>query len=380
MKAVLSLIWQYFKKLDKQLYLAVLILGLFSVVLLYSIVQNGIIASVSPRTYKIQFISLILGSICALVLSGIDYKMIAKLWFLYVPAALILVLLLFSPLGIQREGVDDIGWLDIGFTTVQPSEFLKIAFILSFSYHLSKVYEHINRLSTVALLCLHGAFPVLLIGVTGDTGTAIVFFVIFAAMLFSAGISWKYILAALISAPLAGLFLWFKILKPVHKKRILILFDNDLDPDMFQQQRQGKIALGSGQLFGKGLFGGEYSYVPEVHNDFIFSYVGQALGFVGCMLLVGTLCFICVKIVANSRIAKDALGKYICIGVFALIFSHCVLNIGMVLGVMPVIGVPLPFTSNGGSAMLSMFICIGLVMSTYSHSGKKYAVFYDANK
>ncbi|HNX65192.1 MAG TPA: FtsW/RodA/SpoVE family cell cycle protein, partial [Oscillospiraceae bacterium] len=262
MKAVLSLIWQYFKKLDKQLYLAVLILGLFSVVLLYSIVQNGIIASVSPRTYKIQFISLILGSICALVLSGIDYKMIAKLWFLYVPAALILVLLLFSPLGIQREGVDDIGWLDIGFTTVQPSEFLKIAFILSFSYHLSKVYEHINRLSTVALLCLHGAFPVLLIGVTGDTGTAIVFFVIFAAMLFSAGISWKYILAALISAPLAGLFLWFKILKPVHKKRILILFDNDLDPDMFQQQRQGKIALGSGQLFGKGLFGGEYSYVP----------------------------------------------------------------------------------------------------------------------
>ncbi len=380
MKAVLSLIWQYFKKLDKQLYLAVLILGLFSVVLLYSIVQNGIIASVSPRTYKIQFISLILGSICALVLSGIDYKMIAKLWFLYVPAALILVLLLFSPLGIQREGVDDIGWLDIGFTTVQPSEFLKIAFILSFSYHLSKVYEHINRLSTVALLCLHGAFPVLLIGVTGDTGTAIVFFVIFAAMLFSAGISWKYILAALISAPLAGLFLWFKILKPVHKKRILILFDNDLDPDMFQQQRQGKIALGSGQLFGKGLFGGEYSYVPEVHNDFIFSYVGQALGFVGCMFLVGTLCFICVKIVANSRIAKDALGKYICIGVFALIFSHCVLNIGMVLGVMPVIGVPLPFTSNGGSAMLSMFICIGLVMSTYSHSGKKYAVFYDANK
>ena len=199
-------------------------------------------------------------------------------------------------------------------------------------------------------------------------------------MLFSAGISWKYILAALISAPLAGLFLWFKILKPVHKKRILILFDNDLDPDMFQQQRQGKIALGSGQLFGKGLFGGEYSYVPEVHNDFIFSYVGQALGFVGCMFLVGTLCFICVKIVANSRIAKDALGKYICIGVFALIFSHCVLNIGMVLGVMPVIGVPLPFTSNGGSAMLSMFICIGLVMSTYSHSGKKYAVFYDANK
>ena len=380
MKAVLSLIWQYFKKLDKQLYLAVLILSLFSVVLLYSIVQNGIIASVSPRTYKIQFISLILGSICALVLSGIDYKMIAKLWFLYVPAALILVLLLFSPLGIQREGVDDIGWLDIGFTTVQPSEFLKIAFILSFSYHLSKVYEHINRLSTVALLCLHGAFPVLLIGVTGDTGTAIVFFVIFAAMLFSAGISWKYILAALISAPLAGLFLWFKILKPVHKKRILILFDNDLDPDMFQQQRQGKIALGSGQLFGKGLFGGEYSYVPEVHNDFIFSYVGQALGFVGCMFLVGTLCFICVKIVANSRIAKDALGKYICIGVFALIFSHCVLNIGMVLGVMPVIGVPLPFTSNGGSAMLSMFICIGLVMSTYSHSGKKYAVFYDANK
>ncbi|MDE6131934.1 MAG: FtsW/RodA/SpoVE family cell cycle protein, partial [Oscillospiraceae bacterium] len=134
-----------------------------------------------------------------------------------------------------------------------------------------------------------------------------------------------------------------------------------------------------GQLFGKGLFADEYVSVPEVQNDFIFTYVGQCFGFIGCIALVSVLAFICLKILVDSRIAKDDLGKYICIGVFSMMFIHCVLNLGMVLGVMPVIGVPLPFVSQGGSSMASMFVCIGLVMSTYSHSEKKYRVFYDAN-
>lgn len=380
MKTILSYIWQYIKRLDKQLFLVVVALGLFSVVLLYAIIQNRLVSNVSSRVYQTQFMAVALGACCCLVLSAIDYRKIAKLWFIYVPLAVTLVLLLFTPLGIRREGADDVNWIDIGPMSIQPSEFLKIAFILSFAYHLSKSQDTINKPLTLLLLCIHGMFPVALIGLTGDAGTALVFALIFLFMLFSAGVSWKYIAAALISAPILGAFLWFYILKPVHKKRILILFDNDLDPDMFQQQRQGMIALGSGQLFGKGLIGGEYSYVPEVHNDFILAFVGQALGFVGCLLLLGALTFVCIRCIVNSRFAKDDLGKYICIGTFALIFSHCVINIGMVLGVMPVVGVPLPFTSNGGTAMLSMFICIGLVMSTHSHSIKKYALFYDANK
>ena len=380
MKAIFSIFWQYFKKLDKQLFIVVVACSCFSVVLLYSIVQNKVISNIGTP-YKTQAISIILGAGSALVLSAIDYRKLAKLWFIYAPASLILVLLTFTSLGYQREGADDKAWIDVGFTTLQPSEFLKLAFILSFAYHLYKVGKDMNTLKNIALLCSHAAIPILLVALQGDYGTALVFVMIFIFMMFSAGISFKYVISAIIAAPIMGVIAWFTILQPQHKERILILFNPSLDPlGIGNQQRQGKIALGSGQLFGKGLFGGDYSYVSEVQNDFIFSYVGQTLGFVGCMLLVAALCYISLKIVADSRIAKDALGKNICIGVFGLLFTHCFMNIGMVLGVMPVIGVPLPFTSGGGTAMLSMYIAIGLVMSTYSHSGKNYAVFYDANK
>ena len=114
-------------------------------------------------------------------------------------------------------------------------------------------------------------------------------------------------------------------------------------------------------------------------RDFIFTYVGQCFGFLGCIALIAALSFICLKIVVDSRIAKDDLGKFMCIGVFSMVFIHCILNLGMVLGVMPVIGVPLPFVSQGGTSMASMFVCIGLVMSVYSHSEKNYRLFYDAN-
>ena len=201
-------------------------------------------------------------------------------------------------------------------------------------------------------------------------------------MIFAAGLSWKYILPVLIAAPFGVWFIWEKIMQPHQKLRFLVIFADDPinDPqyaDIYYQQYWGKLALGSGQLFGKGLHADNYVNVPEVQNDFIFTYVGQCFGFIGCIALIAVLAYICLKIVADSRIAKDELGKYICVGVFAMIFVHCVLNIGMVLAVMPVIGVPLPFVSQGGSSMVSMFVSIGLVMSVYSHCEKNYRVFYD---
>ncbi len=379
MKAVLGYIWQYFKKMDKQLFLVCVILGLFSCLLIYSIIQNGVVDNISTKAHIKQFLGMAMGAAAALVLSALDYRQLAKLWFLYAPACLILSLLLFTPLGGGRSGADDLNWLNLGFTSIQPSEFLKVAFLLSFSYHISLVKETLNRPLTMLALLFHAAVPAGIVAIQGDYGTAIVFGMMTVVMLFSAGISWKYIAGAIVLAVPTGLILWFKVLQSVHKDRIKALFNPDAYPELTYQTNYGKIALGSGQMFGKGLFGGEYSYVPEAHNDFIFSYVGQTCGFVGCMLLVGALTYICVKLIANSRIAKDELGKMICVGTFAIIFTHSVLNLGMVLGVLPVIGIPLPFTSNGGTAMLSMFLAIGLVMSTYSHSGRNYAVFYDAD-
>lgn len=404
MKLILRYIVQYFKKMDKQLLIAVILCSAFSVLILYSIVQNGVATGdrVSPRTYKMQLLMSCAGACVALVLSALDYHKFIKLWFLFGPGSLILCLLLFTPLGVKAEGgADDIGWLNIGITQFQPSELLKIAFILTFALHLSKVGDGINKIGNFILLCIHGAVPVLLIALTGDDGTALVFAFMFAFMMFAAGLSWKYILPILLAIPPFVWAVWRFYLSASQKLRFYVLFFDGTDPDIEaklaeskidmtgitvqdliakgHQQRKGEIALGSGQLFGKGLFGGEYSDVPEVHNDMIFSYIGQTLGFVGCIGVIALLAYICMKILADSRIAKDPLGKNICIGVFTLIFIHSVINIGMVLGVMPIIGVPLPFMSAGGTAMASMYVCIGLVMSVYSHSDKKYRVFYDAD-
>lgn len=376
-KTVLKIIWQYFKKLDKQLFIAVSACSLFSVLLVYSIVKNGMISYLTTSEYKKQLVAVGLGMIAAMVLSALDYRKFVKLWFLYGPACMLLSLLLFTPLGFGREGSNNVNWLDLGFISIQPSEFLKLAFILTFALHLSKVDDKINQPIQLLLLLLHAALPIGVIFIQNDYGTVAVFIFIVAIMLYSAGISFKYIAAVLVALPALAAAAWFFVLGPTHKNRILVLFNPNLDTTAGDQQAAGKIALGSGQLFGKGLFGGEYYYVPDAHNDFILSYIGQTLGFVGCMITIGVLGYICLKILANAHIARDNLGKYICMGVFALMLIHCFINIGMVLGVMPVIGVPLPFISDGGTAMLSMYVAIGFVMSTYSHSDKGYAVFYD---
>ncbi len=379
MKKVMTVIWHYLKKMDKLLVLAVLACSGLSVVLLYSINANKASSFVYPSTYKTQIVATGLGLICALVLSMIDYNRLAKLWYLYAPVGVFLVLLTFTPLGMMREGTtaDDRAWLNIGVTSIQPSEFLKIAFIVSFSYHLSKVKDKINEPLNLLLLCLHGAIPIGLIALQGDGGTAIVFGAIFVMMFFIAGVSWKYILAVVLASPLFGVLGWNFILTDNQRDRFLITFNPEMDPlGLGHQQIQGKIALGSGQLYGKGLFGGDYMYVSEMHNDFIFSYLGQVLGFIGCIALCGAIIFIAIKILYDGIIAKDNIGKYICIGVFAMFFTHAVLNIGMVLGVLPVIGVPLPLISAGGSSVLSMYLAFGLVLSVYQHNERNKSIFY----
>ncbi len=379
MKKALTILYHYFKKLDKLLFIAGLISSALSVVLIYSIYKNGVSSSVYSSTYKTQIIAAALGVICAVILSLIDYNKLAKYWYVFAALGIGLVLLTFTPLGSVREGTaaDDKAWLYFAGTSVQPSEFLKIAFILSFSYHVSKVHDKINKPLNLLLLGIHGAIPIGLVSLQGDQGTAIVFAVIFAFILFVGGISWKLIAAAALASPIMAVIAWNFILLDHHKERIMVIFNPDLDPlGAGLQQRQGKIALGSGQLFGKGLFGGDYSYVVEVQNDFIFSYIGQALGFIGCLAVCTVLAFILIKLIINAINAKDDLGKYICVGVFAMIFIHSFLNIGMVLCVMPVIGIPLPFLSAGGSSVLSMYLAIGLALSVYAHSERKNPIFY----
>ena len=295
--------------------------------------------------------------------------------------SLILVLLLFTSLGRGVYGADDIGWLNLGFIQFQPSELLKIAFIMTFATHLSKVGARLNEPLNMLLLLLHAGVPVLIIMKQGDDGSALVFISIFVAMLFAAGISWKYIAAAIVAVPAVVYFAWTRLMQPYQIKRIQILWDTELQQEemlgIYMQQYLGKKALGSGRITGLGVFGSDkYTYVPEIDTDFIFSYIGMTLGFVGCILTALMLGIICLKILSVAFSSKDTLGRLICVGVFAVFFSHSVINIGMDLGVMPVIGIPLPLISAGGTSVIALYAAIGLVMSVYFHRHKEEHMFY----
>lgn len=366
--------------IDAGLLFAVTLCSVISTVLIYSISHNKLLEGVGSSYWRTQLISMGMGLIAAVIMSFIDYRKLVKLWFIFAPAALILVGLTFTSLGYQRAGADDQAWIQIGSFSFQPSEVLKLAFILTFAYHLSRDEEEMNKPLHMLLLCIHALVPIGIVGLQGDYGTAIVFVFIFVFMICSAKISWKYLVTGPFVAAAGIAAMWFFALDEFHKKRVTILFHPGTDPENIEyQQDLGLMALKSGKIFGKGLFAksSEYVSVPEMHNDFIFTYAGQVFGFLGSVGILIILTCICLKIFADSRVTRDHLGKFICMGAFGLIFSHCIMNIGMVLKTAPVIGVPLPFMSAGGTAMVSMYTIIGLVLSTYSHRAVNYNVFYD---
>lgn len=382
-KRVFRCVLAYLKRLDKSLMLLTLVLCGLGILLLYSLSVNSETqtitnVTVDSGTVRTQLMAICVGLGGSLVLAGLDYRWFAKLWYIYIPLTVGLTLLTFTGLGASGlAGADDRAWIDLGFMTIQPAEFMKLAVILSLSYHCYKTREFFNNPLNILLVCIHGGIPALLVMLQGDDGTAIVFVTIFIAIVIAAGLSWKYILGAAVISPIAFLLMWNFYLQPVHKNRILSIINPEryANSDLLYQTNHSIIAIGSGQLTGKGLFGGDYSYVPLCHNDFIFSYAGQTLGFIGCVGIVVLLALLCMRILFDGIRASDELGRFICVGVFAYLITHCVLNIGMTVGVTPVIGIPLPFFSAGGSAILTATVSIGLVLSVRFHHSRYDSIF-----
>lgn len=379
MKQVFQNLAQFLKRLDKLLLLLVTLCSLTSVVMLKTMWTQEITGDVDANDWLVQLIAMGLGLAGCVVIAAMDYRKLAKFWFLYVPVTLGLVALTFTSLGYGREGADDIAWVDFGFVQIQPSEIMKLVFLLTFSLHVSKVGERLNRLPHLLLLGLHAAIPIGIVAVQGDYGTAIVFASMTVFMLFTAGLSFWYLLGGAALLPIVGYVMWNYVFGDVHRNRILVLLHPGTDPlGLEYQQDLGLKAIRAGELFGLGLDAEAYVKVPEMHNDFIFSFVAQAFGFVGAVIAVCVMVLICLRIFADSHAAKDTMGRTICMGVFAIMFTHYLMNLGMVLKVMPVIGIPLPFFSAGGTAVVSMYLCIGLVISAYTHNIKKYRLFYEA--
>jgi len=330
----------------------------------------------SLRPFLVHSFCLVAGFGVILAVSLFEYDRYTKYWPLFAVLGIVPVILTFF-IGFAPEGTDDKAWLDLGITTFQPSELLKICFVITFSTHLAKAGKDINKIKTLIPIGIHGAIPVVLIHLQGDDGTALVFAVMVVLMLWSAGVSWKYFVAAFSSLLVASPIIYFFIMNDTHRERLKNMFDIDADiKGVGWQQYRGRQALANGGLFGQGYLNGDLtqigkSGVPEGHNDFIFVTIGEELGFFGCLAVIIILGAICIRCLQVAKLSTKNEGRYICVGIFAMLFAQIVINIGMCTSITPVIGVTLPFFSAGGTSLLCLFLGIGLVLNVYMHRNSR---------
>lgn len=368
------LIRRYLRRVDLFMLLLCAACSVLSVVVLMSIGQTQL---GSNNKASVQLIASLLGMMLAAVFSTADYHALARAWPLHGVVAWGLVLpTLFLhnvntgllTIGYDAGGTSNYSWYRVGGMTFQPAELAKISFILTLALHLSRVRGQVNRPRNLLLVLLHILLPVAAIHIQGDDGTALVFLGIGFIMLYAGGLS-HWLAAGGLAAGIVGgaalLALRPGLLKGYQFKRILAVLTPD-DPalaDITYQQNKGAMAIGTGRLTGQGLFSGEHIFVPNAWNDFIFAYLANVLGFVGAAAVLALLLGVCLRTLTAALQSRDALGRNICVGIFAALFLQTVINLGMNLQVLPVIGVTLPFFSAGGSSVVMMYFCVGLVLS-----------------
>lgn len=353
------------KDFDRLLAFAAVALTIFGLFAVYSATaaQSGF------SSVAVQLTAALIGTVLMFVLCFFDYEqLIPVAKYIFVFFTLILLVVIF--LGTTGKWGSK-SWLKIGGISIQPSELAKIGFIVTFSYHLAVVKENVNKPLVLLGLMLHAAVPIALVLLQPDTGTAIVFVFIFCVMLFTSGISFKYIIPSVFAIS-AAVPLWYNHLSKFQKNRIRVFLNPDLEPlGSGYNVIQSKIAVGSGGFSGKGYLNGPQSqlgYLPAKSTDFIFSAISEEFGFIGSAIIIAALFFVIFKCVGIALRSDNAFGRYICVGVAAMLFFHTVENIGMCVGLLPVTGIPLPFLSYGGTSLITNLASVGIVLSVSYHN------------
>ena len=292
--------------------------------------------------------------------------------YLYIFGLILLILVeLFGDIskGAQR-------WLNLGIVRIQPSEIFKVVMPLTVAAFLSKSAIPPRFLNTVLAFCIV-LVPTALILMQPDLGTATLVAVAGFIAIFIAGLSWWWIIAGAVAGTAALPIMWNFVLHDYQKQRVFTLLDPSSDPlGAGYHIIQSKIAIGSGGLYGKGWLQGSQSqleFLPEPHTDFIFAVLSEETGLVGFLILMSLYCFIIGRCILITLNAKDNFERILC-GSFTFTFMFYIfVNIGMVSGILPVVGVPLPLISYGGTAMITLTICFGMIMSIQTH--KKGSIF-----
>ncbi len=354
-----------FKRLDFTLILTVLLLCIYGIVM----IKSATLTFPTNSKVKAQILSTILGFVAIFIIVLLDYEFIGNL---YIPIYLVSVGLLLATelwgFGGADWGADS--WLSIGGFIFQPTEFSKVGFTIFLAKYMAINKQQINNPVVLLKILILTGIPVALILRQPDLGTSVVFVFILAVMLFVAGLDWKYIGAAMVLG-IGSLPIIWRRLGNYQKDRIYsFLYPELYKNDKAFQANQARIAIGSGKVFGRGLFKGgqtQYNFIPEKQTDFIFAVIGEELGLIGGGVLIFLYTIMLLRLLKIAKNSKDPFGSLMVSGFAAMFLVHIWENIGMNIGLMPITGIPLPFISHGGTFQLINLICIGIALSVGVH-------------
>lgn len=358
-------------------FITILLICLIGILTIYSATRPPLDEGERPPFFIKQTIWLFVAVIAMLIFISFDYNRLKNFWpILYIFGIILLVLVLFvgkSSMGAKR-------WINLGFFSFQPSEIFKIIFIISISAYLSEKKSPLTYSDVFKTLLFFGLVPFLLIIKQPDLGTAVVILVLAITMLTYKGLSTRLLLFFALFGAISILFLWeiiWESLKEYQRNRLIAFLDPDVDPKGIGYNiMQSMITIGSGELFGKGFLNGTQGplkFLPERHTDFIFPIFAEEWGFIGCMVLLSLYFLIFLRLLGTASFAKDNFGKLLSIGFLTVFILYFFINIGMTTGIMPVVGIPLPFMSYGGTTLLANFIGVALVINVRM---RRFELFY----
>ena len=356
----------YRKNFDPFLIILPLIIVLASFLFLYS-ASHGLYESNGTNFAFRQLVWLGVSLVIIVLLVNVDFRRVLDWSYIYY-AAIAAVLSSLLLVGGARMGAKR--WFNIGWMAFQPSEFAKIILIMTLAFYLGN-NRHLTRNIRGMLMpfILTGIFFLLVIK-EPDLGSALIVLSILFIMLLVAGMPAKYLLGLVAAGVAASPLLWH-FLKDYQRRRLLVFVNPNMDPlGAGYTIIQSKIAIGSGGLFGRGWMGGtqnQLNFLPESHTDFIFAVVGEEWGFIGSLFILFLFVFLISRILSVAERTNDFFGKLVVIGVAGMLSFQVLVNIAMTVGLMPVVGIPLPFISYGGSSLIINFIAMALVINIDMH-------------
>ena len=356
----------------------VILISIIGILTIFSATRQPSAGETAQASFYMKQIVWLIISILALILFiSFDYVWLGRIALpVYVTGLILLLIVLIS----GRTGMGAQRWISLGPLSFQPSEFFKLMFIIMLSNYYSFSRESLGVTGLLRVFFFIVLIPFVLLFKQPDLGTAIVILLIFASVSLAKGLYKKVIIMivviGMISLPFLGNIMWTG-LKDYQKNRLIAFIEPDVDPaGIGYHINQSKIAIGSGEFFGKGYLNGTqgpFRFLPEKHTDFIFAVFAEEWGFVGSIFLLSLYLLLIMRGLDTASKAKDDFGRLLALGITFMFCVYFFVNVGMTLGIMPVVGIPLPFMSYGGTALLSNYISIGVLINIRTH---RFSLFY----